>query len=94
MKNRAIIGIICIVLAVVTMFGVAPLVNKVAAGKTSIVRITQDIPQGTVITEDMVTIVEIGKTGLQENAVTDPKVVIGKYAVCDIKSGTNVLKSY
>ncbi|MDD4493865.1 MAG: Flp pilus assembly protein CpaB [Eubacteriales bacterium] len=94
MKNRTIIGIVCIVLAVATMFGVAPLVNKIAAGKVSVVRVTTDISKGTAITEKDVAVVEIGKTGLQENAVTDPKVVIGKYAVCDIKSGTNVLKSY
>lgn len=94
MKNRTIIGIICIVLAVATMFGVAPFVTKLADGKTSIVRITQDIPQGTAITENMVTTVEIGKTGLQENAVTDIKAAVGKYAACDIKSGTNILTSY
>ena len=94
MKNRTIIGIICIVLAVATMFGVAPFVTKLTDGKTSIVRITQDISQGTAITEDMMTTVDIGKTGLQENAVTDTKAIIGKYAACDIKSGTNILTSY
>ncbi len=94
MKNRTIISIVCIVLAVATMFGIAPFVTKLTDGKTSIVRITQDIPQGTAITEDMVTTVEIGKTGLQENAVTDTKAVVGKYATCDIKSGTNILASY
>ena len=94
MKNRTIIGIVCIVLAVATMFGVAPLVNKLAAGKVSVVRVTADISRGTAITEKDVAVVEIGKTGIQENAVTDMKAVVGKYAVCDIKTGTNVLSSY
>lgn len=94
MKNRTIIGIICIVLAVATMFGVAPLAGKITAGKVSVVRVTTDVVKGTAITEKDVSIVEIGKTGLQENAVTDIKSVVGKYAVCDIKTGTNILKSY
>lgn len=94
MKNRTIIGIICIVLAVATMFGVAPLAGKIAAGKVSVVRVTTDVIKGTAITEKDVSIVEIGKTGLQENAVTDIKSVVGKYAICDIKTGTNILKSY
>lgn len=94
MKNRTIIGIVCIVLAVATMFGVAPLVNKMAAGKVSVVRVSADIAKGTAIKTEDVTVVEIGKAGLQDNAVTDPKAVVGKYAVCDIKSGTNMLTSY
>jgi pilus assembly protein CpaB len=94
MKNRTIIGIVCIILAVATMFGVAPLVNKMAAGKVSVVRVNADIAKGTAIKAEDVTVVEIGKAGLQDNAITDTKVVVGKYAVCDIKSGTNVLTSY
>lgn len=94
MKNRTIIGIICIVLAVAVMFGVAPLVNKMSASKTNVVRVTADITQGEMITSDDIAVVEVGKIGLQANVVTDIKTVIGKYAACDIKSGTNVLTSY
>lgn len=94
MKNRTIIGIVCIILAALTMFGVAPLVNKMAAGKVSVVRVSSDIAKGMAIKAEDVTVVEIGKSGLQDNAVTDTKAVIGKYAVCDIKSGTYVLTSY
>lgn len=94
MKNRTIIGVLCIVLAIATMFGVAPLVNKMAAGKVSVVRITADIAKGTAIKAEDVTMVEIGKTGIQDNAVTDTKAVVGKYAAYDIKSGANVLTSY
>ena len=94
MKNRTIIGIVCIVLAAITMFGVAPLVNKMAAGKVSVVRVSADIAKGTAIKAEDVAVVEIGKAGIQDNAVTDTKAVVGKYAVCDIKSGANVLTSY
>lgn len=69
MKNRTILGIVCIVLAVAVMFGAAPLVNTLTAGKVEIVRFSRDVPQGTRITADDVAVVEVGKTGLQDNAV-------------------------
>lgn len=94
MKNRTILGIVCIVLAIAVMFGAAPLVNTLTAGKVGIVRVTRDIPQGKCITAEDVAMVEVGKTGLQDNAVTDAKAVVGKYAACDMKAGANVLSSY
>lgn len=94
MKNRTILGIICIVLAIAIMFGVAPLVNVMTADKVEIVRFRRDVPQGTRITAEDVAVVEVGKTGLQDNAVKELKTVVGKYAACDIKAGSNVLSSY
>lgn len=94
MKNRTILGIICIVLAIAIMFGAAPLVNVMTADKVEIVRFRRDVPQGTRITAEDVAVVEVGKTGLQDNAVKELKTVVGKYAACDIKAGSNVLSSY
>ncbi len=94
MKNRTILGIVCIVLSLAVLFGAAPLVNTLTSGKAEIVRVSRDIPQGKCITADDVTVVEVGKAGLQENAVRDAEAVIGKYAACDIKSGANLLSSH
>lgn len=94
MKNRTILGIVCIVLAIAVLFGAAPLVNTLTSGKTGIVRVTKDIPQGKIITAEDVSVVEVGKTGLQENAIKDMKAAVGKYAACDVKAGTNLLASY
>ncbi|MEG2720846.1 MAG: Flp pilus assembly protein CpaB [Oscillospiraceae bacterium] len=94
MKNRTIIGIVCIILSVAIMFGIAPLAGKMASGKTSILRVVTDISQGKVISESDIAVVEVGKTGLQENALSDTKSAIGKFAACDIKAGTNILSSY
>lgn len=94
MKNRTILGIVCIVLAVAVMFGAAPLVNTLTAGKVEIVRVSRDVPQGTRITAEDVALVEVGKAGLQDNAVKELEAVVGKYAACDVKAGANVLSSY
>ena len=94
MKNRTILGIVCIVLAIAVMFGAAPLVNTLTADRVEIVRISRDVPQGTRITAEDVAVVEVDKAGLQDNAVKEMDAVVGKYAACDIKAGTNVLSSY
>ena len=51
MKNRTIIGIVCIVLALILTFAIAPLVNKMAESKVDIVRMTSDVVQGHQISE-------------------------------------------
>lgn len=94
MKNRTIIGIICILLALVTMFGIAPLTKRLTIEKVEIVRISADIPRGKMITAMDIEVVEIGKVGLQDNIIHKPEDVIGKYLSCDIKNGTNILSSY
>lgn len=93
MKNRTIIGIVCIVLALVVTFAVAPLVNKLSDSRTDIVRIKNDIAQGHMIGESDIEIVTVGSTGLQSNAVTKKEDAVGKFASCDLKSGTDLLTS-
>ena len=49
-NNRTIIGIVCIVLALVVTFGVSPLVNRISDQKTDIVRVKNTIERGQQIT--------------------------------------------
>ena len=39
MKNRTVIGIVCIVLAVAVTFVVSPLVNNISDKKTEVIRV-------------------------------------------------------
>ena len=93
MKNRTIIGIICIVVALVLSFAVAPLVNKFADSRVDIVRITRDITQGHKLTADDIEIVTIGGFGMPTDVITDKDAVIGKYASCDLKKTDFLLPS-
>lgn len=87
MKNRTIIGIVCIVLALVVTFGVAPLVNKIADSRTDIVRMKKDVDQGHLISEDDIEIATIGSYGLAKGTITKKEDVLGKFAACDLKAG-------
>ena len=93
MKNRTIIGIVCIVLALVVTFAVAPLVNKLSDSRTDIVRLKNDIVQGHMIQESDIEIVTVGSTGLPANIITKKDAVVGKFAACDLKANTDLLQS-
>lgn len=93
LKNRTVIGVICAVLAVVLMFAVSPLINKLTAGKVEIVRLAKDIPQGRAITEQDVVTVTVGGYNLPQSIVKDKAAVIGKYAACDLKKDDYLLPS-
>ena len=93
MKNRTIIGIVCIVLALVVTFAVAPLVNKLSDSRTDIVRLKNDIVQGHMIQESDIEVVTVGSTGLPTNIITKKEAVVGKFAACDLKANTNLLQS-
>lgn len=93
MKNRSIIGIVCIVLALVVTFAVAPLVNKLSDSRTDIVRLKNDIVQGHMIQESDIEVVTVGSTGLPTNIITKKEAVVGKFAACDLKANTDLLQS-
>ena len=93
MKNRTIIGIVCIVLALVVTFAVAPLVNKLSDSRTDIVRLKNDIVQGHMIQESDIEVVTVGSTGLPINIITKKEAVVGKFAACDLKANTDLLQS-
>ena len=87
MKNRTIIGVICLVLAIIVTFVVAPLINRLADDTEEVVIVLQDIKQGSVITEEMVELAEFSKDNLPENPITDLNAVIGKYAASNLYAG-------
>jgi pilus assembly protein CpaB len=93
LKNRTIIGIVCIVLALVVTFAVAPLVNKLSDSRADIVRLKSDIAQGHMIQESDIEVVTVGSTGLPTNIITKKEAVVGKFAACDLKANTDLLQS-
>lgn len=93
MKNRTIIGIICIVLALVVTFGVAPLVSRMDSNKVNIVRITRNVSQGHAVTENDVEIAEVGNYNLPSDVIRKKEDVVGKFAATDLKAGDYLFPS-
>ena len=92
-RNRTVIGVLCILLALIICFGVTPLFSRSASEKTEIVRVAKDIKEGDEITAEMVQTVEVGAYNLPQNLMTDKKEVVGKYATADLVAGDYILSS-
>lgn len=92
-RNRTVIGVLCILLALIICFGVTPLFSRSASEKTEIVRVTMDIKEDDEITAEMVQTVEVGAYNLPQNLMTDKKEVVGKYATADLAAGDYILSS-
>lgn len=59
MKNRTIVGIVCMILAVAMTFAIAPVANRLTSDTTTVVRLKQEVGRGTKITEDQVETVKV-----------------------------------
>lgn len=92
-KNRTVIGILCIVLSLVICFVVTPLFNKSISKKTEIVRVVKPIKIGDEITKDMVKLVEVGAYNLPEDVVRTMEEVTGKYASAAMVPGDYIIHS-
>jgi pilus assembly protein CpaB len=90
-KNRTVLGILCIVLSLLICFVLTPLFNQSVSQKASIVRVARDIKSGDQITKDMVQTVEVGGYNLPENVIRQSEKVVGKYAKADFSSGDYIL---
>lgn len=87
MKNRTVIGIICMILAVAITFVIAPFVNDLTNDTTKIIRLSQNVIQGSKISDKQVETVEINTASVPKGVITDKSGVIGKYAVSNLYAG-------
>lgn len=81
MKNRTVIGIICIAVALVLCFGVAPLITRLADGSVEVVRVKAQttIDSGTEITEDLLEIYKGKKSDFSDGTYYTYQVFKSKY---------------
>ncbi len=91
LKNRTVLGIVCIVLSLLICFALMPLFNQSVSQKTQIVRVVKDIKPGDEITKSMIQTVEVGGYNLPENVLKQTDSVIGKYATADLAPGDYIL---
>lgn len=93
LKNRTVVGVICILLSLLICFGLTPLFNQSVSQKAEIVRVVQPIRAGDEITESMVQIVEVGGYNLPEDVLRQKESVVGKYATADLAVGDYIIPS-
>ncbi|WP_443112513.1 Flp pilus assembly protein CpaB [Dehalobacter sp. DCM] len=92
-KNRTVIGLICIALSLIICFALTPLLNSAARAQTEIVRISDTVKKGEVITAGKLETVKIGAYNLPDNVVKSKDEVIGKYADAELQKGDYILST-
>jgi pilus assembly protein CpaB len=86
-RNKVVVGAICLLLAGALAFILLPRLYSAQSGTTEIVKFRQTVEYGTVITDDMLTVTEVGSYGLPDNIVKDKSEIIGLVAGGTIYAG-------
>ena len=92
MKNRTIIGVICMIAAIAVTFIVSPIVSKLTTDSMDVPRLNTDVSRGTQITEDMLETVSVKKDSLADGTITDTAEIVGKYATSNLYNGDYLTK--
>lgn len=91
LKNRTVLGAVCIVLSLLICFALTPLFNQSVSQKATVVRVIENIQSGDQITKDMVQTVEVGGYNLPKGVIKQTDSVVGKYATADLSPGDYIL---
>lgn len=93
LKNRTVLGVICIAIALVICFLITPLFNASASKTTKIIRIKNDVKVGQEITEKDIETVEVGAYNLPSDVIKTSDEIVGKYVASELVKGEYVLPS-
>ena len=93
LKNRTVLGVVCIALALIICFAITPLFNASKSSTMRIVRIKNDLKIGQEITSKDIEIVEVGAYNLPSEVMKKSEDVVGKYAAAEMIKGEYVLSA-
>lgn len=91
LKNRTVLGVVCIALSLIICFAITPLFNASKSSTMKIVRIKSDLKIGQEITSKDIEVVEVGAYNMPSEVMQKSEDVVGKYAVSEMIKGEYVL---
>lgn len=93
LKNRMVLGVVCIVLALIICFAITPLFNAAKSHTMKIIRIKSNVKIGQEITSKDIENVEVGAYNMPSDVLQKSEDVVGKYAAMDMVKGEYVLSA-
>ena len=91
LKNRTVLGIVCIILALIICFAITPLFNASKSSTMRIIRIKNDLKIGQEITSKDIESVEVGAYNMPSDVAQKSEDVVGKYAALEMIKGEYIL---
>lgn len=88
LKNRTVLGVVCIVLSLIICFAITPLFNASKSSTMKIVRVKSNLKIGQEITSKDI---EVGAYNMPSEVMKNSEDVIGKYASAEMIKGEYVL---
>ena len=91
LKNRTVLGIVCIALALIICFAITPLFNASKSSTMKIIRIKNDVKIGQQLTSKDIENVEVGAYNMPSEVLQKSEDVVGKYATMEMIKGEYIL---
>ena len=93
LKNRTVLGVVCIALALIICFAITPLFNASKSSTMKIVRIKSDVKIGQEIASKDIEVIEVGAYNMPSEVLQKSEDVVGKYAAVEMIKGEYVLSA-
>ena len=93
LKNRTVLGVVCIALSLIICFAITPLFNASKSSTMKIVRIKNDLKIGQEITSKDIEVVEVGAYNMPSEVMQKSEDVVGKYAAAEMLKNEYVLST-
>lgn len=93
LKHRTVLGVGCILFSLILCLGIAPLLSKNVSETIAIVRMTEDVSKGNLISAAHLETIEVGAYNLPTDVVKASEQAAGQYATVDLKAGDYLLPS-
>lgn len=93
LRNRVLLGSLCIIVALLICFGLTPMLNAASGAQTEVLRARADIAKGQMVQAGMLETVTVGAYNLPDNVTKEMEAVVGQYATVDVKKGDYLLSS-
>lgn len=93
MKKRTLIGILAVLMAVLLVFVVSPIVNKISNSDVKVYCLNRDITRGSEISKEDIKTVSATKESVPKDYISSEKEIIGMYAKSDLFEGDFVTKT-
>lgn len=87
MKKRTILGLVCVVVAIVATFVLGPMFTNKTEDTVAVIRLKTDVSRGTQITTDLLEVENVKASTLPSGVLNDVNKIVGKYAASPLYAG-------